>query len=146
QGVARPRPIHRRPTMKPLTASQIAQILGTQVAAGDPAALASAGVSTDTRKLEPGVAFFALRGENFDGDQFAAKALQDGAAIAVVHAWSGEVPAGGAVIVVKDTLLALQILAHWWRKQLDLPVVAITGSNGKTSTKDFTKAVLSRRF
>jgi UDP-N-acetylmuramoyl-tripeptide--D-alanyl-D-alanine ligase len=132
--------------MKPLTASEIARILGTQVAAGDPAALASAGVSTDTRKLMPGVAFFALRGENFDGDRFAAQALRDGASVAVVHSWSGDVPAGCAVIEVKDTLLALQILAHWWRKQLDIPVVAITGSNGKTSTKDFTKAVLSQRF
>jgi len=132
--------------MKPLTASEIAQILGTQVAAGDAAALASAGVSTDTRKLKPGVAFFALRGENFDGDRFAAQALRDGASVAVVHSWSGDVPAGCAVIEVKDTLLALQILAHWWRKQLDIPVVAITGSNGKTSTKDFTKAVLSQRF
>jgi UDP-N-acetylmuramoyl-tripeptide--D-alanyl-D-alanine ligase len=50
------------------------------------------------------------------------------------------------VIIVRDTLLALQRLAHWWRQQLDIPVVAITGSNGKTSTKDFTAAVLSRRF
>ncbi len=132
--------------MKPLTASQIAQILGTQVAAGDPAAWVSAGVSTDTRQLKPGVAFFALRGDNFDGDRFAAKALQDGASLAIVHSWEGEPAAGTAVIVVPDTLLALQILAHWWRKQLDIPVVAITGSNGKTSTKDFTKAILSKRF
>ncbi|HVJ46006.1 MAG TPA: UDP-N-acetylmuramoyl-tripeptide--D-alanyl-D-alanine ligase, partial [Luteolibacter sp.] len=132
--------------MKSLTASEIAQILGTQVAAGDPGALATAGVSTDTRKLSPGVAFFALRGENFDADQFAGQAFAGGATICVVHSWNGEPPANTAVIVVPDTLLALQILAHWWRKQLDIPVVAITGSNGKTSTKDFTKAVLSRRY
>lgn len=132
--------------MKPLTASQIAEILGTNVAAGSPDALASAGVSTDSRKLKPGVAFFALRGENFDGDKFAAKALADGAAVAIVHSWSGEPAPSTAVIVVKDTLMALQILAHWWRQQLDLPVVAITGSNGKTSTKDFTTAVLSQRY
>ncbi len=132
--------------MKPLTASQIAEILGTQVAAGDPAASASAGVCTDTRKLKAGSAFFALRGENFDGDRFAAKALADGAAVAVVHAWSGEPAPGTAVIVVPDTLVALQVLAHWWRMRLDIPVVAITGSNGKTSTKDFTAAVLSQAF
>jgi UDP-N-acetylmuramoyl-tripeptide--D-alanyl-D-alanine ligase len=132
--------------MKTLTASEIARILGTQVAAGDPNALATAGVSTDTRKLSSGVAFFALRGANFDGDQFAGQAFAGGAAICIVHSWSGDPPAGTGVIVVPDTLLALQILAHWWRKQLDIPVVAITGSNGKTSTKDFTKAVLSRRF
>ena len=57
-----------------------------------------------------------------------------------------EAPDHAAVIVVSDTLLALQKLAHWWRKQLDLPVVGITGSNGKTSTKDFTAAVLARKF
>jgi UDP-N-acetylmuramoyl-tripeptide--D-alanyl-D-alanine ligase len=132
--------------MKPLTAQKIAEILGTQVAAGNPDALVSAGVSTDTRKLKSGVAFFALRGENFDGDQFAQKALEDGAALAVVHSWDGIAPPTTAVIVVPDVLLALQILAHWWRKQLDIPVIAITGSNGKTSTKDFTAAVLSKRY
>ncbi len=132
--------------MKPITAQQIAEILGTKVAAGNPDALVSAGVCTDTRKLKAGVGFFALRGENFDGDQFAQKALEDGATLAVVHSWDGVVPPTTAVIVVPDTLLALQILAHWWRKQLNIPVVAITGSNGKTSTKDFTAAVLSQRF
>jgi UDP-N-acetylmuramoyl-tripeptide--D-alanyl-D-alanine ligase len=132
--------------MNPLTASRIAEILGTQVTAGDPSALVSAGVSTDTRKLPETSAFFALRGENFDGDAFAAAALESGASLAVVHAWSGPAPVRGAVIIVRDTLLALQRLAHWWRQQLDIPVVAITGSNGKTSTKDFTAAVLSRRF
>ena len=66
--------------------------------------------------------------------------------MAIVQHWEGEPPADTAVIVVSDTLLALQRLACWWRKQLDIPVVAITGSNGKTSTKDFTAAVLSRQF
>jgi UDP-N-acetylmuramoyl-tripeptide--D-alanyl-D-alanine ligase len=132
--------------MKPLTAQQIGEILGAPVAAGRSAALASGGVSTDTRSLPRGSVFFALRGENFDGDQFAKAALAAGAAVAVVHRWEGEVPANTAVIVVPDTLLALQRLAYWWRKQLDIPVVAITGSNGKTTTKDFTTAVLSRRF
>lgn len=132
--------------MKPLTARQIAEILGTSVAAGSPDALASGGVSTDTRTLQPGAVFFALRGENFDGDAFAKGALEKGAAVVVVHQWNGELPANAAVITVQDTLLALQKLAHWWRKQLDLPVVGITGSNGKTSTKDFTTAVLSKKF
>jgi UDP-N-acetylmuramoyl-tripeptide--D-alanyl-D-alanine ligase len=132
--------------MNPLTAQQIAEILGTTVAAGNPAALASSGVCTDTRKLVAGSAFFALRGENFDGDAFAAGAMGAGATVAIVHDWNGKVPEGAAVIKTNDTLLALQKLAHWWRKQLDIPVVAITGSNGKTSTKDFTSAVLSRKF
>jgi len=132
--------------MKPLTAQQLSDILGIPLAAGRGDVVVSGGVSTDSRKLPRGSAFFALRGENFNGDLFAAKALADGASVAIVQHWAGEVPANAAVIVVPDSLLALQRLACWWRKQLDLPVVGITGSNGKTSTKDFTAAVLSRKF
>lgn len=132
--------------MKPLTAQQIAEILGASVASGNSAVLACGGVSTDTRTLQKGAVFFALRGENFDGDAFAKTALELGAAVVVVHDWDGEAPADAAVIEVPDTLRSLQRLAHWWRKQLNLPVVGITGSNGKTSTKDFTMAVLSRKF
>jgi UDP-N-acetylmuramoyl-tripeptide--D-alanyl-D-alanine ligase len=132
--------------MNPLTAQEIADILGAQVAVGDPAVLVTGGVSTDSRKLAPGSLFIALQGENFNADSFAAAALTGGASVAIVHSWVGEAPAGKAVIPVLDTLLALQKLALWWRKQLDLPVVAITGSNGKTSTKDFTAAVLARAF
>ena len=132
--------------MQPLSAQQIAAILGTQVAVGSPAALACGGVSTDTRALPRGAVFFALRGENFNGDDFARTALESGAAVAVVHQWAGGAPAHGAVIVVTEPLTSLQRLALWWRKQLEMPVVAITGSNGKTSTKDFTAAVLSRKF
>jgi UDP-N-acetylmuramoyl-tripeptide--D-alanyl-D-alanine ligase len=132
--------------MKPLSAQQIAEVLGADVAAGNPDAIVCAGVSTDTRKLVAGCAFFALRGETFDGDAFASNALVAGAALVVVHRWSADCPANAAVIVVPDTLAALQRLAYWWRRQLDIPVVCITGSNGKTSTKDLTTAVMSRRF
>jgi UDP-N-acetylmuramoyl-tripeptide--D-alanyl-D-alanine ligase len=132
--------------MKPLTASEIAEILGTTVAAGDARARVTAGVSTDSRSLPQGAAFFALRGENFDGNAFVRQALDAGAAVAVASRFNGDVPDGAAVIVVPDTLGALQRLAHWWRRQLDLPVVCITGSNGKTSTKDFTRDVLARKF
>ena len=132
--------------MKPISAQQIAAILGVPLAAGNPDTLVCGGVSTDTRTLPQGSAFFALRGENFDGDSFASQALAAGAVLAIVHKWTGDVPADAAVIEVSDTLLALQRLAHWWRKQLDIPVVGITGSNGKTSTKDFTAAVLAQRF
>ncbi len=132
--------------MNPISVQQLAEILGASVAAGSGGVMVTAGVSTDTRALLVGTAFFALRGENFDGDAFAAKALEAGAAVAIVHRWSGELPAGKAVIGVGDTLLALQKLALWWRRQLDIPVVGITGSNGKTSTKDFTAAVLSQKF
>ena len=131
--------------MKPLTA---------QTDRGDPRragrrgtsrrACVDGGVSTDTRTLAAGAVFFALRGENFDGDTFAAeRARRAVPRWSSSTRWDGEAPADAAVIVVADTLLALQKLAHWWRKQLDIPVVGITGSNGKTSTKDFTAAVLS---
>lgn len=133
--------------MKPLTAQQIAEILGVQVAAGSGDVASSSGVSTDTRTLLPGSVYVALRGENFDGDDYARVALDRGAVVVVVHRWlGGEVPMGAGVIEVADTLLALQRLAVWWRKQLDIPIVAITGSNGKTSTKDFTTAVLARKY
>lgn len=132
--------------MKPIAVQQLAEILGVPLAAGNGDVMVTGGVSTDTRTLPAGCAFFALRGENFDGDAFAEKALTAGAAVVIVHKWSGEVSANGAVIVVEDTLRSLQRLACWWRRQLDLPVVAITGSNGKTSTKDFTTAVLARKF
>lgn len=133
--------------MNPMTAQQIAEILGTHVASGRSDVIAAGGVSTDTRTLARGAVFFALRGENFDGDTFARTALDSGASVVIVHQWhGGDIVGDAAVIEVSDTLLALQRLALWWRKQLDLPVIGITGSNGKTSTKDFTSAVLSRKY
>lgn len=132
--------------MKPISVQQLAEILGASITAGRGDVLISSGVSTDTRTISKGSAFFALCGENFDGDAFAVQALEKGAAVAVVRKWVGESPANTAVIVVQDPLLALQRLASWWRNQLEIPVVAITGSNGKTSTKDFTAAVLSKKF
>jgi UDP-N-acetylmuramoyl-tripeptide--D-alanyl-D-alanine ligase len=132
--------------MKPISVQQLAEILGASITAGRGDVLISSGVSTDTRTISQGSAFFALCGENFDGDAFAVQALEKGAAVAVVRKWVGESPANTAVVVVQDPLLALQRLASWWRNQLEIPVVAITGSNGKTSTKDFTAAVLSKKF
>lgn len=128
------------------TAQHISEILGANVAAGSGAVEAN-GVFTDTRKPIAGGLFVALRGDHFNGDQFAEAALNAGASIALVRKWEGgELGYDKAVIEVEDTLLALQRLAHWWRSQLDVPVVCITGSNGKTSTKDFTRSVLSQKF
>lgn len=127
-------------------ASQISEILDAKLVAGSGSAQVK-GVFTDSRKPVMGGLFLALKGENFDGDAYAQAALESGASVAVVHEWKGgAVPDGKAVIEVPDTLFALQRLAHWWRSQLDIPVVCITGSNGKTSTKDFTTAVLSQSF
>src|SRR5207248_142148 len=104
-------------------------------------------ISTDSRAVKRGELFVALRGENFDGHNFVETAAKAGAAGAVVDSsWEGKVPENFALIRVKDTLQAYQKLAANYRKSLSLNVVAITGSNGKTSTKDFAAAVLARRF
>ena len=108
-------------------------------------------ITTDTRKIAAGDLFIALRGENFDGADFAADALHKGAAAVLVNAplsvsvQKGLKNAKGVVLTVPDTLLAYQAIAHAWRMKFDIPVVAITGSNGKTTTKDLTAAVLSGR-
>ena len=108
-------------------------------------------ITTDTRKISDGDLFIALRGENFDGADFAADALAKGAAaVLVAEPISADVQKAlkkvkGAVLTVKDTLAAYQAIAHAWRMKFDIPVVAITGSNGKTTTKDLTAAVLSGR-
>lgn len=131
--------------MTPIDASTLARHAGGELAAGRGDVLASA-VSTDTRTIPTGSAFFALRGERFDANDFARQALHSGASVVVVERWEGEEPENGAVIRVPDGLAALQRLAAWYRRQRELPVVGITGSNGKTSTKDFTAAVLGEAY
>lgn len=129
-----------------LSAQHISEILDAKVVAGSGSVEAN-GVFTDTRNPITGGLFVAIRGENFNGDQFAVSALNAGASIALVQKWEGgELGSNQAVIEVQDTLLALQRLAYAWRSQLDIPIVCITGSNGKTSTKDFTTSVLSQKF
>src|SRR5438552_3520181 len=103
-------------------------------------------LSTDSRTLKPGELFVALRGENFDGHNFVESAVNAGAAGAIVDSnWEGSGPKNFALIRTHDTLQAYQQLAANYRKSLTIKVVAITGSNGKTSTKDFTASVLGRR-
>lgn len=106
-------------------------------------------VTTDSRHIDPGCLFFALRGERYDGNRFALDALAQGAAYAVADdpALAGH-PAAleGRLIVVDDTLRALQALAREHRRELGIPVMAITGSNGKTTTKELLRRVLSERF
>lgn len=100
-------------------------------------------VTTDSRKVKPGDIFFALSGENFDGNQFAAKALEDGAALAVVSSASIVPPGDPRYVLVPDTLLALQDLARSYRRSFTVPVIGITGTNGKTTSKELIHAVLS---
>lgn len=107
-------------------------------------------VSTDSRKINSGCLFFALRGEQFDGNRYAAAALQAGASLAVVDD-SGVVPPTtdpnhDRYIAVNDVLETLQALAALHRKTLGIPILAITGSNGKTTTKELVSRVLARRW
>jgi UDP-N-acetylmuramoyl-tripeptide--D-alanyl-D-alanine ligase len=132
--------------MNPLPLSQIAQLAGSSISSGHQTVVVSK-VNTDSRTLKPRELFVALRGQNFDGHNFVQSAAQTGAAGAIVESgWNGEIPKNFALIRAKDTLQAYQDLAANYRKSLTLKVVAITGSNGKTSTKDFTAAVLAHRF
>lgn len=101
-------------------------------------------VSTDTRHLPAGCVFFALHGATFDGNTFAAQALEQGASVVVID--NPEYAIEGKTILVPDTLLALQELAREWRRTLHIPVIAITGTNGKTTTKELTAAVLATRY
>ena len=104
----------------------------------------SSGISTDTRAIKPGQIFFALKGDNFNGNLYAQKALDAGASYAVID------EAGAAKdsksILVEDVLERLQKLANHHRKDLNIPILGITGSNGKTTTKELLKAALSTQL
>ncbi|WP_162341557.1 UDP-N-acetylmuramoyl-tripeptide--D-alanyl-D-alanine ligase [Cyclobacterium salsum] len=102
------------------------------------------GVCTDTRKLQPGELFFALKGPNFDGNRYAAKALELGASLVVVD--DPELEERERCFLVEDALKALQALSTFHREKFDLPVIGLTGSNGKTTTKELMQSVLSRKF
>lgn len=101
-------------------------------------------VQTDTRKLKPGDLFFALKGDNFNGNAFAKQALEAGAAYAIIDEKEFEV--AGKTILVDDVLTTLQSLARHHREQFAIPFIGITGSNGKTTTKELVHAVLSSVF
>lgn len=105
----------------------------------------STGVSTDSRRIERGVMFFALRGDKFDGNLFAQAALDKGASYAVVSRDSGFAD-DGKYIVVDDTLEALQALARMHRSRFRIPVIGLTGTNGKTTTKELLCSVLSSKY
>lgn len=101
-------------------------------------------ICTDTRAVTPNCLFFSLKGENFDGNQFAQRALDAGAAFAVID--DASFKKNDRYILVKDVLHTLQQLAKHHRKQLQIPVIGLTGSNGKTTTKELINAVLSQQF
>ena len=101
-------------------------------------------VSTDTRNLPVGCVFFALHGANFDGNKFAKQALEQGAALAVID--NPEYALHDGTLLVPNTLVALQDLARAWRRELGLPIIGITGTNGKTTTKELLATVLSTKY
>lgn len=101
-------------------------------------------VQTDTRKLKQGDIFFALKGPNFNGNAFAQQALEAGAAYAVVD--EQEFVADERYLLVDDVLTALQELAKYHRRQFNIPFIAITGSNGKTTTKELVTTVLQQHY
>ncbi len=101
-------------------------------------------ISTDTRKITLGSLFFALKGEKFDANTFAEQAVASGAAYAVID--NPEYKKGDQYLLVEDVLAALQDLARHHRRQLTIPVIGLTGTNGKTTTKELINAVLSQHF
>jgi UDP-N-acetylmuramoyl-tripeptide--D-alanyl-D-alanine ligase len=132
--------------MNKLSILKVTEFAGAKLLAGDGSVLVDK-ISIDSRTVKPGELFVALRGANFDGHKFVEEVAQKGAAGAIVDpAWQGKVPDGFAVLMADDTLRAYQDLAANYRKSLSLKVLAITGSNGKTSTKDFAASVLARKF
>jgi UDP-N-acetylmuramoyl-tripeptide--D-alanyl-D-alanine ligase len=122
--------------------SQVADAVNGRLVGAD---VALNGVSTDTRGVAAGQLFIALRGERFDAHDFLAPAVASGAA-ALLVADEDKLPAGVPAVVVADTRLALGALAAAWRAAFSLPVIAVTGSNGKTTTKEMVAAILKAAF
>jgi UDP-N-acetylmuramoyl-tripeptide--D-alanyl-D-alanine ligase len=135
-----------------VTLAQLSEILGATPLNLSKAAAATLikGITTDTRSLQPGEVFLALRGENFDGHAFVETAIEKGAIAAITDFGSGNDNSklktqnlNLPLLQVPNTLQAYQAIAHWWRNQFTLPVIAVTGSVGKTTTKELIAAVLS---
>jgi UDP-N-acetylmuramoyl-tripeptide--D-alanyl-D-alanine ligase len=126
-----------------LRVEEIIEATGGELLSGNP--MAFKGVSIDSRTISEGELFFAIRGDKFDGHKFIGSALLRGSG-AVVDKRPAELPRDKVIICVKDTLRSLQDLAHFLRKRMDVPVVAITGSNGKTTAKEMLHSILSTKF
>lgn len=125
------------------TLAQLVEVLAaTPVNLAETAlATTAAGLTTDTRNLKPGEIFLALQGENFDGHRFVATAMKQGA-IAAITTIGSQLPQAPQ-LQVPNTLAAYQAMGRWWGHQFDIPVIAITGSVGKTTTKELVAAVLN---
>ena len=104
------------------------------------------GVTTDSRKCGPGLMFFALKGERFDGNEFVQGALEQGCSYAVMDDASRYDAQDSRMILVDNVLSALQNVAALHRRTMGTPVIGITGTNGKTTTKELTNAVMSSTY
>jgi len=132
--------------MNPIRANQVAQIINGRITSGRDESNLN-GVSIDSRTIQPGQAFFTIAGENFDGHDYAGSAIEKGASCIVVER-AIDVPEGCAVpvICVANGITALARLAGWYRQQLSAKVIGITGSVGKTTTRQILHQVLSRFY
>src|SRR4051812_18290443 len=101
-------------------------------------------ICTDTREIKKGSLFFALKGDNFNANQFAEKALKEGCSLTIIDEL--QYKKDDRYVLVADVLTTLQQLANYHRKQITIPVIAITGTNGKTTSKELINAVLSEKF
>lgn len=130
-----------------ITTTEIASLVGGTLVPGDAEERTVRGVSNDTRTLEPGNCYIPILGPNFDGHRFLTQAIQAGASASLWHQ-DVEIPKDCEIplILVEDTLKAFHRLALAYRKSLPVKVVALTGSNGKTSTKDIISKVLSKKY
>lgn len=132
--------------MEAISLNYAAHAVAGELSGGTGAELALR-VSTDSRQAQAGDLFFAIRGEHFDGHEFLSEVAQQGSACLVVSRdFTGTLPAGCPVITVDDLRLALGRLAARYRDDFELPVIAVGGSNGKTTVKDVLDAVLRQRF
>ena len=131
--------------MKKLTVQQIAAAVGGKLTQGN-SGVTIKNVCTDTRRLKPGDLFVALAGERFDGHNYVKQAAEAGAAALMLAKSTPDLPPDIPVVMVPHTLTAMQKLAKYNRSRFDIPVIGITGSNGKTTTKDLVAAVMSSRF
>ena len=132
--------------MKPWTAEQVAEAAGARLIAPAPSRSGPEGVTIDSRAVGAGELFVGLPGERADGGRFAPEALAAGAwgvLVAPEHADAARCAVPGALLASEDPLRALQRLATAWRRELGAQVIAVTGSTGKTSTKDILRGVLA---
>jgi UDP-N-acetylmuramoyl-tripeptide--D-alanyl-D-alanine ligase len=129
----------------PFTVQDVVRATGGALVGGD-LGVPVRGVSIDTRTLAVGEAFFAIRGHSMDGHAFVREAAGRGAACLVVHALPDDLPGHVPIVLVDDTTRALGRLAAHHRRRFEIPLVAVTGSNGKTTTKEMIAAVLARRW